>query len=109
VDGLDDVASGYVDAIGLFDDVTQGKAERAVAPGEELEGVCVVVNGGAGFQAVFLHDDLGAGPLEKGFLDQEAGGVFADFAEASVALEILFLSVEDIGGAFGDGGLLGAG
>jgi len=105
VDSLDDVASGYVDAIRLFDDVTQGEAEGAVTPREELEGVGVVVYGGAGFQTIFLHDDFGTRPLEKGFLDQEAGGVFRDFTEAAVACEVLFLGFEDFGGAFGDGGL----
>jgi hypothetical protein len=109
VDSLDDVASGYVDAVGLFDDVTQGEAKGAVAPREELEGVSVVVNGGAGFQAVFLHDDFGAGPLEEGFLNQEAGGVFADFAQALVAGQVLFLGFEDFGSALGDGGFLSAG
>jgi hypothetical protein len=109
IDSLDDVASGYVDAIGLFDDVAQGEAEGAVTPREELEGVSVVVNGGAGFQIVFLHDDFGAGPLEKGLLDQEAGGVFTDFAKALVACEVLFLGFEDLCCALGDGGLLGAG
>ena len=87
------------------------KAKRSVRsrPREELKGVSVVVNGGAGLKAVFLHDDFGAGPLEKGFLDQEAGRVFADFAEALVAGEILFLGFEDFSSAFGDGGLLSAG
>jgi hypothetical protein len=69
VGSLDDVASGDVDAIGLFDDVTQGEPQGAVALHEELQGVSVVVNGGAGFQTVFPHDDFGPGPLEKGFLD----------------------------------------
>jgi hypothetical protein len=71
--------------------------------------VSVVVNGGAGFQTVFPHDDFGAGLLEKGFLDQGACGMFADFAEASVAGEVLFLAFEDFGCALGDGGFLGAG
>jgi hypothetical protein len=71
--------------------------------------VSVVVNGGAGFQTVFLHDDFGAGPLEKGFLDQEAGGVFADFANAAVAGQVLFLVFDNFGCAFGDGGFLSAG
>jgi len=88
--------------------VAQGEAEGAVAPREELEGVSMVVNSGAGFQTVFLHDDFGAGPLEKGFLNQEASGVFANFAEA-VAGGVLFLGFEDFGCAFGDGGLLSAG
>ena len=36
VGSLDDVASGDVDAVGLFDDVTLGVAEGAVALREEL-------------------------------------------------------------------------
>jgi hypothetical protein len=71
--------------------------------------VGVVMDGGAGFQTVFLHDDFGADPLEKGFLDQEACGVLADFAEAAVAGEVLFLGFEDFGCALGDGGFLSAG
>jgi hypothetical protein len=109
VGGLDDVASGHVDAIGLFDDVTQGEAKGAVTLSEELEGVGVVVNGGAGPKVVFAHDDFGAGPLEEGFLDQEAGGMFANFAKALVASEFQVLVFEDFGCAFGDGGLLSAG
>ena len=106
---LDDISRSYIDAIGLFDDVTQGEAEGAVAAPEKLEGVGVVVNGGAGFQTVFLHDDFGAGPLEEGFLDQEASGVFTDFAEALVAGKVLFLSLDNFAGGFGDGGLLSTG
>jgi hypothetical protein len=36
VGSLDDVASSNVAAIGLFDDVTQGEAQGAVALREEL-------------------------------------------------------------------------
>jgi hypothetical protein len=35
--------------------------------------------------------------------------MFADFAEASVAGEVLFLSFEEFGCALGDGGFLSAG
>lgn len=109
VDGLDDVAGGDADAVGLFDEVAEGIAKGAVAKFEEMEGVGVMVDGGAGFQIVFFHDGVRADPLKKSLLNEGAGGMITNFAVAAVAGEMFFLVLHVGGGYFGKGVTLGAG
>lgn len=41
----------------------------------------VVIDSCLGLDAEAVHDDLGAAPLQEGFLDVLAAGVFADLAQ----------------------------
>jgi microcystin degradation protein MlrC len=102
-DGLDDVAGGNTDAVGLFDNMAEGVTKGAVAKFNEPEGVGVVVDGGAGLQIVFLHDGGGADPLKKSFLNEGTGRMVANFAVASVAGQMFLLVLDVGGGDFGEG------
>ena len=74
-----------------------------------LEGVRMVVNGGAGFQIVLLPDGFGADPLEEDFRNKQAGRMLADFAVALVVSETL-LFIFDVGSGrqLGEGSPLSA-
>jgi hypothetical protein len=82
-------AESWFVAIRLFDDMPEGEASGAIAKFEEFEGVGVMVDGGAGLQIVLLHDGVGADPLEKGFLNKQAGRMLADFTGAFEVGEVL--------------------
>lgn len=69
----------------------------------------VVIDGGLGLDAEAVHDDFGAAPLQEGFLDVLAAGVFADLAAEAVVLEANLFRFGRGGGRSGDGGSLRAG
>ena len=78
--------------VNRFDDVCEGGLQVAVAQGEKIESVGVVVDGGFSFDVEAVHDRLGTAPVEEGFFDLLAVRMFADGTFAGVALE---------GGGFG--------
>jgi hypothetical protein len=108
VGGANYVLCGDVNAVGFFDNVAEGEAESAVAEVEEPEGVSVMVDGGAGLKVELFHDHKGAAPLQEGFLDQVAGGMLADIANAAVAGEVHFIFFDKIDDGPREHGFLGS-
>ena len=86
-DGVEDVAGGEALVISTLDDIAEGEVEIASAQSEKIEGVGVVVNGGAGLEFPAAFDGVGTAPLQEGFFDIFAVGMVADGAFAGVALE----------------------
>jgi hypothetical protein len=108
VGGANYVPGVDLDAVGFLDNVAEGEAESAVAEVEESEGVRVMVDGGAGLKVKLLHDHQGAAPLQEGFLDQVAGGMLADIANAAVAGEVHFIFFDKINDGPREHGFLGS-
>ena len=91
-DGMEHFGAAEVARVNRFDDVCEGGLQVAVAQGEKIESVGVVVDGGFSFDVEAVHDRLGTAPVEEGFFDLLAVRMFADGTFAGVALE---------GGGFG--------
>jgi hypothetical protein len=69
----------------------------------------MVIDSGFGLDGEAVHDDFGAAPLQEGFLDVLAAGVFADLATEAVVLEASLFRFGRGGGRSGDCGSLRAG
>ena len=91
-DGMEHFGAAEVARVNRFDDVCEGGLQVAVAQGEKIESVGVVVAVGFSFDVEAVHDRLRTAPVEEGFFDLLAVRMFADGTFAGVALE---------GGGFG--------
>ena len=86
-DGVDDVIAGDDCRAGLFDDLIERMADKAIAAGEEPHGMGVAVNGRVVGDSKLAGERFGALPVEEGVLNLFAVGVVADDATAPVPFE----------------------
>jgi hypothetical protein len=84
-DGADDAAGRGLHLTSALDDEFKRAADMASAAVEETGGVRMAVESGVVRDAVFLDDLGGAAPVEEGFFDGGAVGVFADGAASRVS------------------------
>jgi len=91
-DGVERFGAGEVARVNFLDDICEGGLQVAVAQGEKIEGVGVVVDGSFGCDVEAVHDRLGTAPVEEGFFNHLAQRMAADGALTGVAFE---------GGGFG--------